>query len=68
MMDEALIYMQNIHQAVARATGGFVGDSLELCQKVLAELGIPPAAANPLVARSFEANRLVLEREDLLGE
>ncbi len=54
IMDEGLEYLQRIHEAVLKAAGGSSGlDSMELCHRVLRELGMPDALANPLVARSF---------------
>jgi len=53
-MDEGLRYLQHIHEAVIKASGNNKApEAVELCGKVLQELGIDPAAANPLVARSF---------------
>jgi glyoxylase-like metal-dependent hydrolase (beta-lactamase superfamily II) len=66
-MDEGLHYLQRIHEAVIRCSENGAGtDSMELCGRVLAELGIPPEAANPLVARSFASNLAVRARQYII--
>jgi hydroxyacylglutathione hydrolase len=57
IMDEGLRYLQSIHEAVlktAKRSGDL--DSMELCRRVLKELGMPETIASPLVARSFQAS------------
>ena len=61
VMDEGLAYLQRIHNAVLKVAGGAGGsdkglDAMELCRRTLAELGLPEAMANPLVARSFQSS------------
>lgn len=68
-MDEALRYLQRVHEAVASVAGD--GSSLEpaeFCRHVLEELGLPAMAANPLVSRSFAANLKIIDRPDLLRD
>ena len=71
VMDEGLEYLQSIHNAVlkvAGARGSDAGlDSMELCRRVLAELGLPAAMANPLVARSFQSSLKLSDQKDLLS-
>jgi len=56
-MDESLSYLDRIHAAVINSSQGAEGQSgMELCQKAVAELGLPPFAAMPLVARAFESS------------
>jgi hydroxyacylglutathione hydrolase len=56
-MDEGLRYLQRIHEAVMRVNSGRPSlEPMDLCRGVLKELGLPESAANPLIARSFEAN------------
>ena len=56
-MDEALRYLQRIHDSVLRIAGNRPSiDEMELCGKVLEEMGLPPIAANPLVARSLSSH------------
>ncbi len=54
-MDKAAAYLTRIHDAVLRANSPGC-DPNELCKRVVADLGLPQAMANPLVARSFQAN------------
>jgi hydroxyacylglutathione hydrolase len=61
-MDGGLGYLRQVHEATARVGALAPGDSAAWCRRVLAELGLPAAAANPLVARSFQAHRDVLDR------
>ena len=72
VMDEGLAYLQRIHNAVLKVAGG-AGldtelDSMELCRRTLAELGLPEATANPLVARSFQASLKLRDQQDLLSD
>jgi hydroxyacylglutathione hydrolase len=66
-LDEGLDYLQRIHDAVLEAAGNDPSpDPMELCGRVLEKIGIPPEAANPLVARSFAANLKLLKRRSIL--
>jgi hypothetical protein len=38
-------------------------DPMEFCKLVLKDLGMPEIAANPIVARSFQANLNVIHKE-----
>jgi len=67
-MDEALRYLQRIHEAVASVAGEGQLEPAEFCSAVLEELGIPAMAANPLVVRSFAANLKIIDRPDLLRD
>jgi glyoxylase-like metal-dependent hydrolase (beta-lactamase superfamily II) len=71
VMDEGLGYLQRIHSAVLKVAGGAAADtgldSMELCRRTLAELGLPEAMANPLVARSFQSSLKLLDQKDLLS-
>jgi glyoxylase-like metal-dependent hydrolase (beta-lactamase superfamily II) len=70
-MDEGLGYLQRIHSAVLKVAGDAGQDkgldSMELCRRTLAELGLPEAMANPLVARSFQSSLKLLDQKDLLS-
>ena len=72
VMDEGLGYLQRIHNAVFKVAGGAgraAGlDSMELCHRTLAELGLPEAMANPLVARSFQSSLKLHGQQDLLSD
>ena len=55
-IDEALAWLAQIRETVrSAAQESFDGDPLALCRRVVPLLGLPPVAANPLVARSFMA-------------
>lgn len=55
-IDRSLQYLRHIQQVVGRVTGQDRAiEPMELCKRVVAELGLPPTAVNPLVARSFAA-------------
>ena len=72
VMEEGLVYLQSIHNAVLKVAGDMglnAGpDSMELCRHVLAELGLPAAMANPLVAGSFQSSLKLSDQQDLLSD
>jgi len=56
-MDESIAYLQRIHTAVKNNLCNIKDqDIMGLCQKVVNELGLPPFAANPLVAKAFASS------------
>ncbi|MGE5800249.1 MAG: MBL fold metallo-hydrolase [Syntrophaceae bacterium] len=58
--------LQRIHSIVTGLAGeGAPGDPMELCRKALAAMGLPPALANPLIARSFLSSLKAKDRQDL---
>ncbi|MBI5680421.1 MAG: MBL fold metallo-hydrolase [Methanobacterium sp.] len=62
-MDEGLDYLQNINESVYKINSNNDGlNEIELCMKVLEDLGLPAVAANPIVAKSFQSNLNVLEK------
>jgi len=63
---ESLAYLRRIHEAVLKWSGQGNDDLMELCRRVVSELGLPPLAANPIVARSIAANLAALDHVDLL--
>jgi len=66
-MDEGLKYIQRIHEAVIKCSGSAPDpEPMELCIRVLDELGMPPDFANPIVARSFMAHLAVREYRNIL--
>lgn len=55
-IDESMAWLKLIRETVRIVSGGKPAmEPLELCRRVAAELGLPPFAVNPLVARSFMA-------------
>jgi glyoxylase-like metal-dependent hydrolase (beta-lactamase superfamily II) len=67
-MTEALLYLQQIHDAVITAAGDQTPDPMELCRKTAGILGLPPQARTPLLARTFAAHLRIRKRRDLLLE
>jgi hydroxyacylglutathione hydrolase len=73
--EDGLAYLQAIHEAVVEAARNFPGfdgvDSvipethMKLCAEVIEKLGLPPFAANPIVARSIAAHLPLITRERL---
>ncbi len=69
IMDSGLDYLQRIHDAVIKVADSAASlDSMELCKRVLEDLGLPKAMANPLVARSFQASLSEIDQRDLLQD
>ncbi len=66
-IDAGLQYLQRIHEAVLRVSGNNPApEPIELCAKVMKELGMSSENANPLVARSFASHLVLRERSKLL--
>jgi glyoxylase-like metal-dependent hydrolase (beta-lactamase superfamily II) len=69
IMDESLGYLQRIHEAVIKISRGQQTlDSMELTKSVLKELGLPETMANPMIARSFQANLKLRNHQNLLQD
>ena len=74
IMDESMGYLQRIHEAVIKISCEQISseqpslDSMELTKMVLKELGLPEAMANPMVARSFQANLKLCNHQNLLQD
>ena len=67
-MDESLRHLQSIHEAVLKAAGKVDSpEPMQLCEEVLANLGLPQIIANPLIAKTFQAHLEVRNRQNLLG-
>ncbi len=66
-MDESIAYLERIHTAViSNSSINKQQNIMELCQKVVSELGLPPFAAMPLVAKAF-ASSLAAEQNQKNG-
>jgi hydroxyacylglutathione hydrolase len=66
-LENGLLYLQRIHQAVRRAAQKAPSlDPMDLSAPVLKELGFSGDMANPLVARSLQSHLLALEQEGRL--
>jgi hydroxyacylglutathione hydrolase len=72
IMAEGRQYLQRIHSSVLKVAGANPAlvklDRMQLCQRVLVDLGLPPIMANPLVAASFQASlkEEIRDHQDLL--
>jgi hydroxyacylglutathione hydrolase len=72
IMDSGLQYLQRIHSSALMVAGENPAlverDSMQLCRKVLVDLGLPQIMANPLVAASFRASlkEEIRDQQDLL--
>ena len=66
-MDRALLYLQKIHEAVIAAAGDDTPDLLELTRRVAGQIGLPPQAVNPMLARTFAANLRVKDQKHLFA-
>ena len=56
-MDKSIAYLKRIHTAVINNSSNEKQQNImELCKKVVSELGLPPFAANPLVAKAFASS------------
>ena len=62
VMDAGLEYLQKIHDIVTETVNKTDKDPMELCKGVVSALGLPQAAVNPLVAKSFQSNLKILRK------
>ncbi|MFZ2472179.1 MAG: MBL fold metallo-hydrolase [Methanothrix sp.] len=73
IMAEGRQYLQSIHSCILKAAGENPAmvdlESMQLCRRVLVELGLPQTMANPLVAASFQSSlrEKVRDLRDLLS-
>lgn len=61
----AVSWLRRIHETVLRVHLQQQATGMELCTEVVRELGLPPFAANPLVARSLLSSLAVAGQSDL---
>ncbi len=67
-LDRGLVYLTALHEAVRDAARGDQSmDPMELCRRVVARLGLPEFAVNPLVAQSLAAHLPLLDHPALLA-
>ena len=64
-IEKSVAYLRKIHNAVIAAKGNEDRDVMELCRKVVNSLGLPPLAANPLVAKSLVSSFATMAEEEL---
>lgn len=55
-LDEGIAYLRKIHEEVLKAKRDGAKNIMDLTRQVVAELGLPPFAAMPLVARAFASS------------
>jgi hydroxyacylglutathione hydrolase len=55
-MEEGKRYLLSIHETVLRVSADHDLDLMELSKRVIKELGLPEAMANPFTARTFQAS------------
>jgi len=66
-LDEALAYMQRVHEVVRRTNADEPSlDGKELTIRVLKTLGIPENMASPIVITTIEAHRKAIKQVDIL--
>jgi len=52
-----MAYLKRIHKAVIKNSSNEKQQNImDLCKKVVGELGLPPFAVNPLVAKAFASS------------
>lgn len=67
-IEDGFLYLCRIHDTVLKAKNQGKDDMMELCQHVVSEMGLPPFAANPLVARTFASNLAAIDNKNLFLE
>jgi hydroxyacylglutathione hydrolase len=55
-IDMTLRYLKRIHNIVCSLGNDRQAEPMELCRQVVGELGLPPAAVSPLVAKGFTSS------------
>jgi len=65
---DGFLYLRRIHETVLKASSQGKADMMELCRHVVSEMGLPPSAANPLVARAFASNLAAIENKNLFAK
>jgi hydroxyacylglutathione hydrolase len=63
-IEKSISYLQRIHNSVLEASK-VREDIMELCKLVISNLGLPPFAANPLVAKAFASSLAVKDNKKL---
>ena len=67
-IEESIAYLERIHALVLAASSSGELDTMALCCEVVAQLGLPPFAANPLVAKSLASSLAVEKGKNLFDE
>ena len=64
-INDGLFSIRQVHRAVIAAAGNGTPELMDLCRKVAVILGLPPAAATQLLARTFAAHLRARGSKDL---
>lgn len=67
LMDRALTYLQEIHEAVLANECPGSPDGIDLAGRTAAAIGLPSGVMNPLLARTCASHLRFRDRNDLLG-
>ncbi len=59
-MEQSINYLLEIHATIKKISNANEYQPLDLCKIVVEKMGLPSAAINPLVAKSFQSNVKVL--------
>jgi len=63
----SIAYLERIHNAVLHHHKKHNETGMALCRMVVEEIGLPPFAANPLVAKAFMSSLALVDRKDLFN-
>lgn len=61
-MNQSINYFKIIHKTISGIDDVKTLDPMSLCEQVINEMRLPPVAVNPLVAKSFQSNVKVLDK------
>lgn len=65
-MDQAIAYLQVIHEAVLVSIDAGSSDTPDITRRTAMAIGLPPEIVNPLLFRTITANLRVRDRKNLL--
>jgi hydroxyacylglutathione hydrolase len=63
-MNQALMYLQKIHETVITVTADGTTDPMSVARRTMSALGLPPEAVSPLLVRTIAANMRAREYSD----
>ncbi len=64
-LHDGIAYLERIHHTVVDIHQSSKKNGMDLCQSVIAELGLPTFAANPLTAKAFMSSLSIADQDDL---
>ncbi len=62
-MNQSINYFKIIHKTISEIDEVKTLDPMSLCKQVINKMGLPSVAVNPLVAKSFQSNVKVLDKD-----